>query len=346
MKKNNSLDLPSLSIVIITLNVEKKLAHALKSIEQQKYPKDRMEVLIIDGGSTDGTLQLAKQSKLPIRIIDGGYPDNQEARRGVGLLHATGAIVAYIDADNYLPHPLWLQKMVQPFLAYPDIVGTYTLRYAYRKNDTALNRYFSLLGSGDPVDYYLKKGERLSFLYDSWNKYGTILSLHKDYFVIKFNVDKFPTLGANGFLVRRSIWRKAIENPSQYVHVDVPFDLAKKKYQLYAVVNDGIIHDTATTLTQFLKKRVSYILFYQHKVKNRSYKVFDYKNKEDLLHLFLFLFCALTFIEPLIFSIRGFLKKRDSAWFIHPVYCFTVAIIYPLAFATHIFLDRMRVVKD
>jgi len=334
--------LPSLSIVIVTLNVEKKLAHALASIEQQKYPRSKIEVLVVDGGSTDGTLQLVKTSKLPIRIIDGGFTDNQEARRGVGLLQAKGEIVAYIDADNYLPHSLWLQKMVQPFLGYPDIVGTYTLRYSYRKNDTALNRYFSLLGSGDPVDHYLQKGERLSYLYDSWNRYGEIVSSDRDFFVVKFNINKFPTLGANGFLVRRSIWRKGFEKPSEYVHVDVPFNLAKKHYQLYGVVNDGIIHDTATTLAQFLKKRVSYILFYQHKIKNRSYKVFDYKNKEDVLHLFLFLFYSLTFIEPLIFSIRGFLKKRDSAWFIHPIYCFSVAIVYSLAFVTYIVMGRIK----
>ena len=322
---------PTLSIIIVTLNVEKKLPYALESIQKQNYPRNRIEIIAVDGGSIDSTLSILKNSRLPIKIIQGKYPDNQEARRAVGLKHAKGEIVAYIDSDNYLSHSLWLKKMVMPFLQHPEIVGTFTLRYGYRKEDTLLNRYFALLGSADPADFYLQKGERLSFLYDKWNRYGTVISEYKDYFIVKFDPKFFPTLGANGFLARKNLWEKAHVTPDEYIHVDVAFDLALLGYQSYAIVNDAIIHDTATSFISFLKKRATYVSFYQQRVGKRRYKIFDPKRPDDVWNLFLFIFFSFTILQPLLFAIRGFIKKRDLAWFIHPVFCVAVVITYTSA---------------
>lgn len=322
---------PTISIIIITRNSEQKLPFALKAIRAQDYPRNKVEILAVDGGSTDKTIEILKKFSLPVKIIAGGYPDNQEARRAVGLKHAKGKLIAYIDTDNYMPDQSWLRKMVTPFLDNPEITGAYTLRYGYRKHDTLLNRYFALLGSADPVDHYLKKGERLSYAYNTWNRYGTVLRTLPTYFIVRFEPIQFPTLGANGFLFKRSILHKTRLDIAHFVHVDVAYDLALLGYGTYAIVNTAIIHDTATTFWNFIKKRIRYILYYQLATRDRLYKVFDKNKPEDIWNLFLYIFFSLTFIQPLLFAAYGYTKKRDFAWFIHPIYCFIITIVYAIS---------------
>lgn len=48
----------TISIIIPTLNSAKTLKDCLASIAMQDYPKDKIEIIIADGGSTDGTLEI------------------------------------------------------------------------------------------------------------------------------------------------------------------------------------------------------------------------------------------------------------------------------------------------
>ena len=61
---------PLLSIIIVTLNSERTIEDCLLYIKKQNYPKIS-EVIIVDGGSTDKTLEISKKSGLPIKIIKG-----------------------------------------------------------------------------------------------------------------------------------------------------------------------------------------------------------------------------------------------------------------------------------
>ena len=50
-----------ISVVIPTYNSEKTLEKSLKSIREQSFNQEEIEILIIDGGSTDNTLEIAKK---------------------------------------------------------------------------------------------------------------------------------------------------------------------------------------------------------------------------------------------------------------------------------------------
>lgn len=51
---------PSISVIIPTYNSEKVLKSCLESIKGQDYPKERIEVIVVDGGSQDTTTKIAQ----------------------------------------------------------------------------------------------------------------------------------------------------------------------------------------------------------------------------------------------------------------------------------------------
>lgn len=109
MENEDANNLPKISIIIPVKNMENSIEELLNSIMQLDYPKDKMEVIIVDGGSNDGTLKIA--SKYPVKILreEGKGPNYG---RNIGIKASTGDICAFTDGDCILPRD-WLKKIVE-----------------------------------------------------------------------------------------------------------------------------------------------------------------------------------------------------------------------------------------
>lgn len=90
---------PKISIVIPTFNVNKHIGECLRSIEAQEV--DPYEVIIVDGYSTDETLNIVRSSELPIRIIE-QPPRGQANAVTLGLSEARGDVIHWHAADDLL----------------------------------------------------------------------------------------------------------------------------------------------------------------------------------------------------------------------------------------------------
>lgn len=66
--------LPTISIVIPTLNEAVYIEECLKSVFRQNYPLNKLEVFIVDGGSSDNTLSIAKNTQLKYFLIKKRMP--------------------------------------------------------------------------------------------------------------------------------------------------------------------------------------------------------------------------------------------------------------------------------
>jgi len=102
--------LPFISVIILTFNAGQTLRSCLKSIFDQEYRKDLLEVLLVDGGSTDNTIGIAKE--FPTRIIQMKASRGQS--RNIAVQNAKGDVVAMVDADVVIPGD-WLKKMAKIF---------------------------------------------------------------------------------------------------------------------------------------------------------------------------------------------------------------------------------------
>jgi len=328
--------LPTLSIITVARNCEDILGACYSRIADQDYPKERIEMLLVDGGSTDRTKEIA--GEFGARIVDGGYPDNQEARRYVGFLRAQNEILVYIDSDNLLPGNSWLREMVVPFSEDSEIVATQTLRYGYDRGQTLMNRYFALFGINDPVAFYLGKADRLPWSEKRWNLSGQVVNETDRYYKVRFCSDDFPTVGCNGFLVKKSAFEKLQCSPEDFFHIDVNYDLTKMGFNNYGIVKTSIVHATGDTFIQSIRKRMKYKEIHHEQLgASRRYKVFDSAKRKDVINLMKFVLFSCTFFKPFYDSVKGYLKKPDVAWFIHPFACLGFTFGYGYSSLAHFY---------
>lgn len=326
--KNNY---PSISVAMATFNSEFSLKLCLDSLFSQDYPKEKIELIIADGGSIDRTLEILKD--YPHRLFE-IPPDKQEAEynKGVAVSHAKNEILLLIDHDNILPHKNWLKNMVLPFMENSEITGVEVLRFTHNPKDNILDRYFALIGGVDPVPYYLGKDARLSWAFENYNLLGKSRDMGK-YFLVEFSLPRIPTLGANGAMLRRDLLKHTVQGPENFFHIDINYDLIKKGYNKYAFVKDDIIHYKKTKIVWFIKfmarRRKIMEIQYFESLKRRRYAVFV--SSTDRIGIIKFVIYSATFIKPLIDSLRGYLKVRDLAWFLHPFVCFSFLLVYGTA---------------
>ncbi len=311
--------LPAVSIVIPTYNSGLVLERCLESIRLQDYPLERQEVIVVDGGSVDDTEAIAQS--YGARIIFNPLQTG-EAGKAAGVKEARNEIVALIDSDNVLPDRNWLRQMVHSF-SDPEIVAAEPLEFTYRPGDGYITRYCALMGMNDPLCFFLGNYDRYCTLSGRWSDLDLLTEDRPGYVRLTVKPPHIPTIGANGFLVRREF----LTQVGDYLFdVDILLDLVGQGKNTVAKVKIGIVHIFCEDWPSFVRKQRRRVkdYFYFNLMNLRKYP-WEKANKAKLLK---FVFCCLTVIPLLMQTTSGYLKKRDRAWLFHPFACWITLGVY------------------
>jgi glycosyltransferase involved in cell wall biosynthesis len=302
------------------LNSARTLETCLVSIRAQDFP-DGLEIVIVDAGSDDRTLQLVEEYAVE-QVLDNPLKTG-ESGKARGVRSAKGEILAFVDSDNVLVGRDWLRRMTAPF-SDPAIVSTEALRWDYAPSYSYVDRYCALTGVNDPASLFIGNYGRYSFLTGRWTGFPVKSEQRDGYIRVRVDPELLPTMGANGYLVRAEPFRKVVTG--DYVFdIDSVGTLAREGFDLVARVDVPIGHLFAPSYRVFARKtrrRARDYLYYSGRGE-RTYPWARYRRG-----LGLFAAATVTILPLLVQSLIGYSRKRDRAWWFHPVACWTTLWIY------------------
>ena len=120
--------LPGVSIIVTTFNSEPTIDECLRSILELEYPKHLLEIIVIDGGSTDSTTKRAKA--YPVKMVYSQL--NPPAAYNLVLKTVKNKIIGLIDSDAKVENN-WLKKLVK-HLDDPKVAGASGTVETWNKN--------------------------------------------------------------------------------------------------------------------------------------------------------------------------------------------------------------------
>jgi glycosyltransferase involved in cell wall biosynthesis len=220
--KANTLDLeipPKVSFCIPTKNNEATIDRCLESIINQDYPN--IEIIIVDGRSTDKTLEIMRNYTDNIYFDEGPLG----SARQTSIDRATGEILALFDSDIIIPHKDWLKGAVKYF------------------------NYSNRVSTVWPANLAPPNGSMTSRLYFNFWRV-----------TIEDRINKKRGIygGGNALFLKSAV--EAVGGVDRSIHWGEDFDLAlklrNKGYQV-VFVEDPLWHNTMQTLKEFGKKQIT-----------------------------------------------------------------------------------------
>ncbi len=316
---------PLISVVIATYNSENTLSATLDSLKKQTYPGNKIEILIVDGGSTDATLRIASQYKT--RIIPNPKTELIYAKY-LGFYQAKGKYVIFLDSDEILDNKKSIQIKVNCINKNPYVRAVMLGGYKTLQTSNPINNYINEFG--DPFSFFVyreSKGDRYLISEFSRRFSKRVLYQDKDCVIIDFQyVHPLPLieLWAGGSMIDVEYAREAFpqirKNPGLLAHL---FYLLNDQGTLLALSkNDFTCHNSVPNLQKYLSKLAS-------RVKNNVFNTDmgrggfggrnDYQNSLYRFKKYGFILYALLFIWPVYDGMYLTITRRKLVYLLHPV---------------------------
>lgn len=322
---------PSVTVVLPTYNSARFLDGCLESLARQDY-EGEVDTLVVDGGSSDDSRVRAE--RYGAVVIDNPQ-QHEEAARALGIDAARGELILMLDADNVIPRDDWLARLVAALDLAPDVVSADCLFHEHRAGDPPLVRVCALMGGTDPLAVELGWGDRWAWHLDRWTGMPLLEEeRHGSVRLVRIDPDRPPSMGSNGFLVRRDALRRT-QYADGLVHSDVVGDLAALGYR-FARVELGVVHLYAADLGVYWRKA--------HRRAMRSLRGEPAQRRgfrPPLPRLALHAAFSASIVGPAALAMRGYRRRPDRAWALYPVISAMTVAAYVRARVT-LALERWR----
>ena len=296
-------NLPRISFIMPTLNAEALLDNVLASIVRQTYPREKMELILADAHSTDRTRDIAKKYGAVVLDDDG---KNMEEGKRLALRHATGEYIVFVDADNEITHPDYIELAVKALAANPQALGVESYYLPSPKMTSFCAYLTARLHISDPIAWLMSANPRLVAREGETERW-----------TLPNNTFAYP-LGANGFVFRRADLQAVQANEKfQDTHVAL-FLMKTGKREWLRIRGRGVHHYYIQTLWKFVQKRRRATV---HFLRVQAEMPVNWMKEKPPVPLWLAAVYCVTFFGPAWHTVLGIFRDRDARWLWHLPAC-------------------------
>ncbi len=322
-----------ISLIVATLNEIRRLPRLVDSITSQTYPRELVEIIIADGGSTDGTAEYAESAGCIVV-----HNPHRRAEPGivVGCAVATGDLVASLAADTVFHDRDFIAKMVAPF-ADPNVYVS-VARVVSTQEDCLATRYINEFT--DPFNHFLygDAASLATFDFAYKTKRAT-----PGYVVYDFPLDAPPLVAfAQGTTLRAGFARRTGTEEDDILPV---MDVLREGREIACVPSARIEHHTVASLGDFVQKFGPRIA---KRLEDRSQPLWQraaFWTKQRKVRAYLWPFYAVSVVGPILTALYGLARDRRAIWLYHPVITFALGIEFwrrAVPYAWSLALCRLR----
>lgn len=247
------MNFPKISIVIPSYNKVKYIKKTLDSIFNQNY--SNIEVIVQDGGSTDGTLQIVKKYKV---ILESKKDKGQLDAICRGMKKATGDILTFINADDYYEKNTF--KLVsEAFLKNPKAIWFAGRGRVVNKDNIEIAKIFTLY-------------KNLLLLLDSrFYLLVTNYLVQPSVFYTKNAYKKFgPFTGTSSFVTEYELWIKLFNYQKPVIINKLLSNFRIEKDTKTKMLFNDILYEDEKIITKYTNNK--FILMF-HKIHNIGRKM-------------------------------------------------------------------------
>ena len=346
-----------ISVVIATFNGEGVLRGTLSSIAKQvsvftNEPLD-VEILVIDGGSTDSSTRIAKE--FGARVLHNPL-GHAIAAKYLGFSQAKSEFVCFLDQDERLVSEFSLSRKLQIFFSWPNTVAALTSGYEFGDTDSTSNRYASEFGDPFSLFRYRTPNQNPKRVEVVQKRFLAVKVSEMGFTLFDLGSEKRPTLlevvATGGVIARRRVLdlcSGSIElNANSLPLLLTLLPSLSPKVQAFIVSDDPIHHKTASTWKQVFKKirwRVSNATEDAQGIggsgfrgRTRLEKLYLSSRPSELRYTPLaFLLYVLLFFPIFVDSLQLALSRRRFSYFMNVVLGYYVVYISIALFMKKVF---------
>ena len=277
---------PKVSIIVATLNNERTIDECLKAIVELNYPKDFLEIIVVDGCSKDATVKIAQ--KYPVKVISESL--NAPAAYNYAMKMVSNGVLGFIDADAKVEKE-WLNKLVT-HLDDPQVAGI----------------------SGGIETWNTENAWARSIGYDLKNRYARLKKYVVRVATMNLLLKKSVIEAVGGF----------DENlPSQY-DTDLGFRITSRGYKILFEPNAKCYHFNRSTVSGYFRQQLQYgknttKLYLKHANLVKGDEITDFgMNIQPFLILAVIAFFLLGILEALrlLWYVSAFILALIFAYYV------------------------------
>jgi GT2 family glycosyltransferase len=105
---------PFASVLVVNYNGGPHVVRCLEALDEQTYPRDRFEVVVVDNASRDGSVDVVAARFPQVKLLRSEKNLGFAAGNNLARTHASGSVIVLLNNDA-IPDPCWLEELLREY---------------------------------------------------------------------------------------------------------------------------------------------------------------------------------------------------------------------------------------